>query len=205
MTTVMNGIAGASTDRAMRAIRTGLRFARRCWTGEDLTWATAIVGIVLFLGLLWLIETLVSSSARAIGILDPAGTLAGWTAVAAYVVLGYAHDRRAVRRQTTHRQSRIRTEAFVRSFGVERLVTEQGGVVATDVDGIGNRRRLWCFEDRHASVRVVAVEVLNSTPERDGARRSYFLRVPPDTRTCQAAVAWTFGLVPSDYEPLIET
>lgn len=46
---------------------------------------------------------------------------------------------------------------------------------------------------------VVTVEVINSTPEPDGRRRRYELRVPPFMRTALEAVAWTFGLSPREY------
>ncbi|USQ84975.1 hypothetical protein NFX46_14970 [Streptomyces phaeoluteigriseus] len=52
---------------------------------------------------------------------------------------------------------------------------------------------------------VVMVEVLNSTPEPDGTRRTYWLRVPPSTRTAREGVAWTFGLRPDVYAPVRET
>ena len=36
--------------------------------------------------------------------------------------------------------------------------------------------------------------------------RQYLIRVPPDTKTCHAAVAWTAGYDnPDDYHPLVET
>lgn len=36
--------------------------------------------------------------------------------------------------------------------------------------------------------------------------RQYLIRVPPDTKTCHAAVAWTAGYDnPGDYHPLVET
>lgn len=52
---------------------------------------------------------------------------------------------------------------------------------------------------------VVMVEVLNSTPEPDGTVRTYWLRVPPTTRTAREGVAWTFGLSEEVYRPLQET
>ncbi|GGV06533.1 hypothetical protein GCM10010275_53210 [Streptomyces litmocidini] len=52
---------------------------------------------------------------------------------------------------------------------------------------------------------VVMVEVVNSTPEPDGTHRTYWLRVPPRTRTAREGVAWTFGLRPEEYEPLVQT
>ena len=47
--------------------------------------------------------------------------------------------------------------------------------------------------------------VENSTPEPDGSYRRYALRVPPDVRTPKEAVAWTFGLTESEYNPSQQT
>ncbi len=52
---------------------------------------------------------------------------------------------------------------------------------------------------------IVTVKVENSTPERDGSNKSYWLRVPPDTITAHQAVAWTFGVEPEQYNPITET
>ncbi|WP_461110531.1 DUF6745 domain-containing protein [Streptomyces calidiresistens] len=52
---------------------------------------------------------------------------------------------------------------------------------------------------------VVMVEVLNSTPEPDGSRRTYWLRVPPHIRTAAEAVAWSFGLDAAEYAPVAES
>ncbi|MFF3067835.1 DUF6745 domain-containing protein [Kitasatospora sp. NPDC057904] len=52
---------------------------------------------------------------------------------------------------------------------------------------------------------VVMVEVVNSTAEPDGTFRTYWLRVPPSTRTARAGVAWTFGIPESEYHPQRET
>ncbi len=49
------------------------------------------------------------------------------------------------------------------------------------------------------------LRVVNSTPEPDGSRKDYFLCVPPDMQTCAEAVAWTFGMGASDYNPRQET
>ena len=49
------------------------------------------------------------------------------------------------------------------------------------------------------------VEVQNSTPEPDGSIKTYFLRVPPATRTAREAVAWTFGLGAVEYRPAAES
>lgn len=47
--------------------------------------------------------------------------------------------------------------------------------------------------------------VKNSTPEPDGSRKEYYLRVPPDIHTARGAVAWTFGLQADEYEPEFES
>jgi hypothetical protein len=50
------------------------------------------------------------------------------------------------------------------------------------------------------------VEVVNSTPDRDGSHRRYFLRVPPGVRTAREAVAWSFGFHrEGDYEVAMQT
>ncbi len=48
---------------------------------------------------------------------------------------------------------------------------------------------------------LTVVEVVNSTPEPDGTNRRYLLRVPPVMETAKQAVAWSFGLTASQYEP----
>ena len=66
---------------------------------------------------------------------------------------------------------------------------------------------------------LVMVEVVNSTPERDGTMKHYFLRVHPELRpllgdqqlgdpqelTARNAVASTFGRRGEEYSPLVET
>jgi hypothetical protein len=52
---------------------------------------------------------------------------------------------------------------------------------------------------------LVIVEVENSTPEPDGSRKRYALRVPPGIRSAEEGVAWTFGMSQEEYRPLIET
>jgi hypothetical protein len=87
-------------------------------------------------------------------------------------------------------------------YGLTRYLRERGGKpVAEDEYG-----RLWRL-DFHTSEAepIVVVEVENSTPEPDGTRRTYTLRVPPDIRTPRAAVAWTFGMPTKTYRPAVET
>jgi hypothetical protein len=49
---------------------------------------------------------------------------------------------------------------------------------------------------------IVMVEVVNATPEPDGSRKGYWLRVPPRMTTAREAVAWTFGLSTREYDPV---
>lgn len=85
-------------------------------------------------------------------------------------------------------------------YGYDRYLSDSGArPVHRDETGT-----LWRVEldDDEA---VVMVEVLNSTPEPDGTRRTYWLRVPPSTLTARAGVAWTFGLAAEAYAPVVQT
>ncbi|MFD0025706.1 DUF6745 domain-containing protein [Streptomyces sp. NPDC058382] len=85
-------------------------------------------------------------------------------------------------------------------YGYDRYLGESGAEpVHRDETGILWRIALDGDED------VVMVEVVNSTPEPDGTHRTYWLRVPPATRTAKAGVAWTFGLQSESYQPLHQT
>ena len=85
-------------------------------------------------------------------------------------------------------------------FGFERYLRESGAKqLHRDETGV-----LWRV-DMPGDEPLVMVEVVNSTPEPDGTYRTYFLRVPPDTRTARAGVAWTFGLTAEEYDPLRQT
>jgi len=65
---------------------------------------------------------------------------------------------------------------------------------------------LWRIPGRRGHAEdVVVVDVANSTPEPDGSRRRYVLRVPPDQRVPRDAIGWTFGLPPGTYEPTVMT
>ncbi|MFF2083477.1 DUF6745 domain-containing protein [Nocardia sp. NPDC058176] len=85
-------------------------------------------------------------------------------------------------------------------YGYDRYLTESDArPLHRDETGILWRIALDGDED------VVMVEVVNSTPEPDGTHRTYWLRVPPTTRTAREGVAWTFGLGAEVYEPLQQT
>ena len=63
---------------------------------------------------------------------------------------------------------------------------------------------LYCKE-LEGDEKIVTIKVSNSTPEPDGTRKSYFLRVDPSCTTAHQAVAWTFGIDKENYIPIIET
>jgi hypothetical protein len=85
-------------------------------------------------------------------------------------------------------------------YGYDRYLAETGArPVHRDETGV-----LWRIELSRDEP-VTMVEVVNSTPEPDGTRRTYYLRVPPGIRTAREGVAWTFGLSENDYEPARQT
>ncbi|MFB6892399.1 DUF6745 domain-containing protein [Kitasatospora sp. NPDC056327] len=102
---------------------------------------------------------------------------------------------------------RIRTEenaelrrVLLEHYGYERYLSDSGAVpVHQDETGVLWRIQLPDDEP------VVMVEVVNSTAEPDGTFRTYWLRVPPSTRTARAGVAWTFGTTEAEYHPQRET
>ncbi|MFJ5222629.1 DUF6745 domain-containing protein [Streptomyces sp. NPDC088400] len=102
---------------------------------------------------------------------------------------------------------RIRDEAnaelrrvMLEYYGYDRYLSESGAKsVHDDETGV-----LWKIEMR-GDEDISMVEVVNSTPEPDGTHRTYWLRVPPTTRTARQGVAWTFGLEAEEYEPARQT
>ncbi|MGW8363907.1 DUF6745 domain-containing protein [Streptomyces wedmorensis] len=85
-------------------------------------------------------------------------------------------------------------------YGYDRYLADSGARPGhRDETGV-----LWRIESDDDED-VVMVEVVNSTPEPDGTHRTYWLRVPPGTRTAREGVAWTFGLRPEAYAPLVQT
>ncbi|MEV0534906.1 DUF6745 domain-containing protein [Kitasatospora sp. NPDC050463] len=102
---------------------------------------------------------------------------------------------------------RIRTEenaelrrVLLEHYGYERYLADSGAE-PLHRDGTGVLWRIQLPDDEP----VVMVEVVNSTAEPDGTFRTYWLRVPPSTRTARAGVAWTFGIPEAEYHPQRET
>lgn len=102
---------------------------------------------------------------------------------------------------------RIRSEenaelrrVLLEHYGYERYLADSGAE-PLHRDETGVLWRIQLPDDEP----VVMVEVVNSTAEPDGTFRTYWLRVPPDTRTARAGVAWTFGTTEAEYHPQRET
>lgn len=100
--------------------------------------------------------------------------------------------------EARHIQSMDNQEArgfLIKVYGIEKYTQEMGEtVVAQDETGelvviSGNR----------------FVKVKNSTPEKDGTCKTYYLGVPPDIFTARGGVAWTFGMKEREYQPLQQT
>jgi hypothetical protein len=83
---------------------------------------------------------------------------------------------------------------MIERYGVARFRRGAGGRLVHE-DRWGRLWRLALPGDEP----LVTVEVTNATPEPDGQRRYYELRVPPTMRTALGAVAWTFGIRPAEY------
>ncbi|HEY9713307.1 MAG TPA: hypothetical protein V6C72_07545, partial [Chroococcales cyanobacterium] len=81
-------------------------------------------------------------------------------------------------------------------YGASRFIIDSGAEKIHEDDcGVLYRKTLLNDEP------LVMVKVINSTPEPDGSRRTYFLRVPPHITTAREAVAWTFELPEHSYQP----
>jgi hypothetical protein len=89
---------------------------------------------------------------------------------------------------------------LVERYGPDRYLREMGGQVVQR-DHCGN---LWRAE-MPGDEPLVMIEVRNATPDPDGSRRTFWLRVPPEVLTAVEGVAWTFDLPPERYHPLVET
>jgi hypothetical protein len=96
---------------------------------------------------------------------------------------------------------------MIERFGIDRLIREGGAdLVHQDETGRLWRRPMDPLERWGTRGEPIqTVEVVNSTPEPDGSRRTYFLRVPPTMRTAREAVAWTFSLDGGAYRPAAES
>jgi hypothetical protein len=89
---------------------------------------------------------------------------------------------------------------MIDKYGQSRYITDSGAI-EVHKDDWGTLYRKEIAEDEP----LVAVKVVNSTPEPDGSSKDYWLRVPPTTKTAREGVAWTFAQDEPTYAPEIET
>lgn len=71
-----------------------------------------------------------------------------------------------------------------------RGIVDNSGIIGEEVN-----------EDPNFTV----VQVYDGTPLPDGTYKKYYLVTPPDMKTCQEAVAWTFRKSAKEYQPVKET
>jgi hypothetical protein len=78
---------------------------------------------------------------------------------------------------------------------------ENAHAIVVDQDFVGDSERRLLRIELDGEEDIVCVQV-----QCPSTGRRYFLRVPPDTSTCQQALAWTAGFSdPLDYQPAVET
>jgi hypothetical protein len=91
-------------------------------------------------------------------------------------------------------------------YGEGRYLIDSGAeILDEDVDIQGHERKLYKKPMEAPEEDIVMVRVINSTPEPDGSRNIYWLRVPPHFTDVKAAVAWTFEEDAESYQPEVET
>jgi uncharacterized protein DUF6745 len=100
-------------------------------------------------------------------------------------------------RDETNQETR---RTMIERMGAGRFLrAARATLIQADVCG-----KLWhCHVDNNDIYAIVEVE--NGTPEPDGSRRHYFLRVPPTAGTPREAIAWTYGLTADQYENVVRT
>jgi hypothetical protein len=102
--------------------------------------------------------------------------------------------------QIAREQNAELRRVMLECYGFDRYLADTGATpLGRDDAGV-----LWRI-DLPGDEPVVMVEVVNATAEPDGTRRTYWLRVPPQTRTAREGVAWTFGLTAGEYQPMTQT
>lgn len=90
---------------------------------------------------------------------------------------------------------------MIERYGQQRYMVDCGAaLLSRDEAGELYKKNMGQHEEP-----LVFVKVKNSTPEPDGSIKDYFLRVPPQTKTARAGVAWTFGIDPKAYTPQQQT
>ena len=83
---------------------------------------------------------------------------------------------------------------MVERYGYGRYLVDSGARVTHEcVDEVGVPMRL-LRRDQKGDEPIVCVELLNTTPDPDGTRRLYHVRVPPTVEDCWTARNWICGI-----------
>lgn len=102
----------------------------------------------------------------------------------------------SARKITDEKNTELR-RILLRRFGEARYIKELGAQ-QVQKDSFGS---LYRAQFPTPGEDLVMVRVENSTPEKDGSRKVYWLRVPPTVQTAKEGVAWSFSMEKSEYEP----
>lgn len=95
-------------------------------------------------------------------------------------------------------------------YGFERAIQEGKAVlIHSDPEMPADLYHIAVTADGKSTQRFVddplaLVRVLDGTPDENGNRRVFFLKVPPTSKTCREGVAWTFRREENNYRPMIE-
>lgn len=90
---------------------------------------------------------------------------------------------------------------MMKRYGVQRYMIDAGAEVIDESEhGI-----LYRLDSPTQREPLVMVCIKNTLPDANGKFRCAMVRVPPRTRTALEAVAWSFGLSPDEYQPVMET
>ncbi|MFZ2099079.1 MAG: DUF6745 domain-containing protein [Oricola sp.] len=116
------------------------------------------------------------------------------------VVPGELLDRPVTRSRIDRESDPERGSVLIERYGLGRYFLE-AGAAEIQRDDCGRLYRL----GQRLSEPILAVQVVNQTPEPDGSFREFWLRVPPTVMTARQAVAWTFGLSTADYDPVAQS
>lgn len=128
----------------------------------------------------------------------------GW---GAFLLHGVVVPKNAVMAPTTISVAQIEAE---RNTEVRRVLIEQMGPVkyvelSGAVEVSKDRFGVLLRKEVAGEEPIMVVRVVNSTPEPDGSKKTYWLRCPPTMRTAKEALAWSFGLLETEYNPAEET
>lgn len=92
---------------------------------------------------------------------------------------------------------------MVEAIGYERFLDKANPEILDEDTDKGGRRALYRVAMGDQAWGVEPLVCVHFSCPSTG--RKYFIRVPPDTPTCHAAVAWMAGLSPEEYAPVAET